>query len=264
MIVAYLKHTVVPILVSVGLHGLLIVAMLKGWSAEPIKQEVKRPNYVQAKLIKLEAQVEPEKKAPPADKPKIVDLTQKRKELERQKRLEEQKRKQQAEQKKKAEAEAQRKKQEQARQAKEKAEAERKARELAEQKQEEQARRQREQAAFERALAQEQEQLLEESYAVAAQSYMSAISQRIEQNWSRPPSARNNMECELLIKLVPTGRVINVDVVKSSGNAQFDRSAVQAVQKAEQFPIVKEMKPEVFERYYRELNLVFKPQDLRQ
>lgn len=264
MILAYLKHVAVPILVSVGLHGLLLVALLKGWSAEPVKQEVKRPNYVQAKLIQMEAQVAPEKKAPPADQPKIVDLTQKRKELERQKKLEEQKRKQQAEQKKQAEADAQRKKQEQARRAKEKAEAERKARELAEQKQEEQARRQREQVAFERALAQEQEQLLEESYAVAAQSYIGAISQRIEQNWSRPPSARNNMECELLIKLVPTGRVINVDVVKSSGNAQFDRSAVQAVQKAEQFPIVKEMKPEVFERYYRELKLVFKPQDLRQ
>jgi TonB family C-terminal domain len=55
-----------------------------------------------------------------------------------------------------------------------------------------------------------------------------------------------------------------VDVIKSSGDSLFDRSAVQAVKKAEQFPEVKEMPREVFERFYRELNLVFRPQDLRQ
>src|SRR5690606_4528896 len=99
-------------------------------------------------------------------------------------------------------------------------------------------RRQQEQQAFEQALAQEELQLAEQSYAVEAQSYMSAIAQRIEQNWSRPPSARNGMQCELRIQLVPTGRVVNVDVIKSSGDSLFDRSAVQAVKKAEQFPEV--------------------------
>lgn len=269
---AYLSQYAVPALVSLGLHTVVILAMLVGWSAEPVKREVKRPNFVQATLVKLDAQAEPAKK-PAADKPKVVDLTQKKKEAERQKQLAEQKRQQQvkreqqeADAKKKAEAERKRKEQERKakEKAKEQAEAERKEQELAERRKQEQIRKQKEQEAFNQALEQEEMQLLEEAYAVEAQSYMSAISQRIEQNWSRPPSARNGMECELLIRLVPTGRVINVDVVRSSGNALFDRSAVQAVQKAEQFPVIRDMKLEVFNRYYRELNLVFRPQDLRQ
>lgn len=273
MTVNLINRYALPVAVSAGLHTLVIAAMLVGWSPEPIKKELKRPNYVKAQLVQLEAKAQPVAK-PAAPQPKIVDLTQKQKELERQqaeqKRKLELQRKQEADRKK----EAERKKREQERKAKEKAEAERKAKEKAaaerkakeeaERKKQELARKQQEQQAFERALAQEEMRLQEESYATAAQSYISIIAQRIEQNWSRPPSARTGMEAELLIKLVPTGRVISVDVIKGSGNALFDRSAVQAVHKAEQFPIIKEMQPEVFERYYRELTLVFRPQDLRQ
>lgn len=275
MTVNLLNRYALPVAVSAGLHTLVIAAMLAGWSPEPLKKELKRPNYVQAQLVQLEAQAQPVAK-PSAPQPKIVDLTQKQKELERQQQQAEQKRKLELERKQEADRkkEAERKKREQERKAKDKAEAERKAKEKAaaerkakeeaESKKQELARKQQEQQAFEQALAQEEMRLQEESYATAAQSYISIIAQRIEQNWSRPPSARSGMEAELLIKLVPTGRVISVDVIKSSGNALFDRSAVQAVHKAEQFPIIKEMQPEVFERYYRELNLVFRPQDLRQ
>ncbi len=269
MILATLEKYVAPITVSVGLHGALLYFLLVGWQPERPPQEVKRPNFVQAKLVKLEDQTKRE--VPKPEKPQVVDLEKKRQEQEKQ----EQQRQQQAEQKKqqeikrkedeakKVKAEAERKKKEQETKAKEAAD--KKARTEAEKKkQQEQQRKQNEQQAFEQALAQEEMRLQEESFAVTAQSYMSVISQRIEQNWSRPPSARNGMQCELRIQLVPTGRVVNVDVTQSSGNALFDLSAVQAVKKAEQFPEIKDMPPEVFERYYRELTLVFRPQDLRQ
>lgn len=248
-----------PSAFTVVLHVVLIVAMATSWQGETQEREISRPNYVQARLVKPEDI--PQQKSRKEDKPKIVDLTKKRQEQERQEKLAEQKRqrelKRQQEAKKKREAEA-----------KKQAEAERKKREreekAAEERRQEQLREQREQEAFAEALAQEQALLQEESYAIAAQSYKSAISQRIQQNWSRPPSARNEMQCTLLIRLVPTGRVINVDLVESSGNEVFDRSAIQAVKRAEQFPEIKDMEPEVFERYYRELELIFKPQDLRQ
>lgn len=259
-----LEKYVAPVVFSLGLHGALLFFLLHGWTPTPKPQEIKRPNFVQAKLVKLQDQSKAA--APKVEKPQVVDLEKKRQEQDRQKQLAEQKKQQEQKRKqdeaKKQQAEAERKKKEQQTKAKE--EAERKARADAEKKQQEQARRQKEQQAFEQALAQEEAQLAEQSYAVSAQSYMSAIAQRIEQNWSRPPSARNEMECELLIQLVPTGRVVNVDVSRSSGDALFDRSAVQAVKKAEQFPEIKDMPPEVFERYYRELKLVFRPQDLRQ
>lgn len=267
--ISILEKYVAPAALSVVLHGALLGFLFFGFAPAPKPPEVKIPNFVQAKLVKLEDQSKSQK---PAEKPKVVDLTQKRKEQERlaqQKQQQELKRKQAEAQKQKAEAE--RKQKEQQKKAQEeaarkaKAEAERKAKAEAEQKQQqEQLRKQREQQAFEAALAQEQAQLEEESYAVTAQSYMSVIAQRVIENWSRPPSARNGMQCILLIRLVPTGRVVSVDVLKSSGNTAFDSSAVQAVKKVEQFDEIKDMPPEVFERHYREFELNFNPQDLRQ
>ena len=184
-----------------------------------------------------------------------MDLTKKRKEQERKKKLAEQKRKKQLEKKRaeeKKKADAEKKRQEQAR--KDKALKEAQARKDALRKQQEQA----------MAEAKAEQERLEASYAQTAQSFMAVVKERIEANWNRPPSARKNMSCLLRLQLVPTGRVINVDVEKSSGNPLFDRSAVQAVKKAEQFPELKKMPIEVFERYYREFNLLFKPEDLRQ
>lgn len=257
-------QAVLSIVVSVFLHAAVLGVFFIGWQPTPPPKEIKRPNFVQATLVKLEAQSKPEKPAP--EKPNVVDLTKKREEQARLKKLEQEKKKQQAlkkkqEEQKKREAEQKalaEKKRKEDEAKKKKAEAE------AEQKRQEQLRQLQEREQMERELAAERAAMLEASYAQTAQSYIGAIQQRIENNWSRPPSARNNMQCELLIKLVPTGRVINVDVIKSSGDSHFDRSAVQAVKKAEQFPEIKNMPTEVFERYYRELTLVFKPQDLRQ
>lgn len=263
--ISIFEKKIVPAVLSVGLHGALLAFLFFGLTPAPTPPQIKTPNFVQAKLVKLEDQAKGQK---PADKPQVVDLTQKRKEqerLEQQKKQQELKRKQ--EQAQKAETERKKKEQEKKQQedaARKKAEAERKAKAEADRKQQEQARKQREQQAFEAALAQEQALLEEQSYAVTAQSYMSAIAQRVSSKWSRPASARNGMQCLLLIKLVPTGRVVSVDVLKGSGNSAFDLSAVQAVKSVEQFDEIKDMPREVFERHYREFEFLFNPQDLRQ
>lgn len=95
----------------------------------------------------------------------------------------------------------------------------------------------------------------------AVASYVGAIVRRIEQNWSRPPSARNGMQATLLIGLVPTGEVISVDVTASSGNGAFDRSAQVAVRDAAPFEVPDD--PALFEREFRRLRILFRPEDLR-
>ena len=80
---------------------------------------------------------------------------------------------------------------------------------------------------------------------------------------SRPPSARNGMECELAVQLVPTGEVVSVTVIRSSGNSAFDSSAVNAVKKAGAFPELQKLPSAEFEKNFRRLNLIFKPEDLR-
>ncbi len=124
-------------------------------------------------------------------------------------------------------------------------------------------RQQQAQAALMAAAQEEDEFEQAESDAEVAESYIAMLKQVIENNWSRPLSARNGMQAELLIQLVPTGEIVSVVVVQSSGNAAFDRSAENAVKRIGRFDELRGMPGEVFERYFRKLRFRFKPEDLR-
>ena len=93
------------------------------------------------------------------------------------------------------------------------------------------------------------------------QVYISQIQRDIVQNWSRPPSARNGMQAQLRVFLVPTGEVVEVILEKKSGNDAFDRSAVLAVTKAERFLVPSDSRQ--FEKNFREFTILFRPEDLR-
>ncbi|MEK9593645.1 MAG: TonB family protein [Luminiphilus sp.] len=81
--------------------------------------------------------------------------------------------------------------------------------------------------------------------------------------WTRPPSARNGMVSVLSIQLVPTGEVVGVSVLQSSGNTAFDRSAMTAVDRVGRFPEVATLDNRTFESNFRRFQLIFKPEDLR-
>lgn len=93
------------------------------------------------------------------------------------------------------------------------------------------------------------------------QEFLGLIQQTISRNWVRPPSARTGMTVTLRINLLPGGELNSVNVIESSGNPSFDRSALAAVQKAGRFPVPDD--PVKFDRYFRSLKLRFNPEDLR-
>lgn len=109
----------------------------------------------------------------------------------------------------------------------------------------------------------------EDSVAVAATaeemsaSYAASIRDTVESYWSAPPSARNGMEALLAIQLVPTGELVSVSVLRSSGSAAFDRSALNAVEKAAAFPELRNLPRREFERRFRRFQLLFRPETLR-
>jgi colicin import membrane protein len=96
-----------------------------------------------------------------------------------------------------------------------------------------------------------------------AASYAALIQRTVVGYWSRPPSARNGMEALLAVQLVPTGEVVSVSVLRSSGNAAFDRSAINAVERAGSFPELANLPGDEFERTFRRFRLLFRPEDLR-
>ncbi len=113
---------------------------------------------------------------------------------------------------------------------------------------------------FADALAAESDELSDMDEDAVAQSFRQGIFELIVANWSRPPSARNGMKALLLVELVPTGEVTGVSIVESSGNNAFDRSAEQAVRKAQRFEVPKDVT--LFEQKFRRLYLLFQPEDL--
>ena len=92
--------------------------------------------------------------------------------------------------------------------------------------------------------------------------YVQIIAGRISENWDRPPSARRNMRTLLKITLTRAGKVQSVQIVDTSGDRAFDLSAKEATLKSE-FPEIKELSPSEYTKYFREINLLFDPQDLR-
>jgi len=67
--------------------------------------------------------------------------------------------------------------------------------------------------------------------------YKALILQAISQNWIVPNNSNKKLISELMIRVAPGGLVLDVQVVKSSGDIGLDRSARAAVFKASPLPV---------------------------
>lgn len=167
-------------------------------------------------------------------------------------------------------ADAQRQQQEQERLAREAERVERErreqlARDAEREERERQERLAREQAARDEAARQQAlaEAILSDSAQTDLVSQYSAIiRQLISDNWNLPGNARNGMTVMLNLQLARNGEVVAATVIKSSGDAAFDRSAEQAVARVRSFPELRDMPTQIFERNFRNFNLEFRPEDL--
>ncbi len=273
----------IPMMISVLLHIALLIAFLVNWNFFKTKKNEDYPqHFVMATLVDLKpkAIAKPQQnKEQNLDAKNFEDLKNLKKQQEQKKKEAEaleQKKKDQAAKESADKAEKlkqQKQKEEQAKAAKAKAEAEAEKKKKAEaekQKAEAELKKKREQEAQEEkrrqeAARQEQEKHIADTADDAnVKSYSELIRERVEQNWSRPPSARTGMVCEFVIDMLPNGQVVKVTLTKSSGNAAYDMSAEQAIKRVERFTEIKDVPIDVFEKYFRRFKFVFNPEDLRQ
>ena len=115
---------------------------------------------------------------------------------------------------------------------------------------------------FEESLLRESEMLQKREEVVAANSFRRLIQKRLSDNWSRPPSARLGMQATLRLNLVPTGRIVGIAIISSSGDQAFDRSVEQAASKAGYFEEIDSMSAKMFEQSFRTIEVLFSPEDL--
>jgi colicin import membrane protein len=248
-----------PLMLALALHSLAVLALYSGWNPQQ-ETRVIRPQIVKSTLLVLEPEVKPKPRAAPPPKASAEPRPKPDAQASAQARKKTQE---------KAQADAKARERELAEaHARAQAEAKAKAEEISRARAEDAARQQKLEAladaSFLDALEDEALDLQAQSEAAdseaVAQSFQLGIYQAVVGNWSRPPSARNGMQAKLRVELVPTGDVVAVSLVESSGNGAFDRSAEAAVRKARRFEVPKD--PELFEQYFRRFTLLFRPEDL--
>lgn len=89
--------------------------------------------------------------------------------------------------------------------------------------------------------------------------YRHLILQAIAQQWIIPPETNKHLETKLTVHLAPGGMVLEVIIVKSSGNPVLDRSAQTAVYKASPLPVPKSS--DLFHTF-RQINLTVRPEGI--
>ncbi|MES2997828.1 MAG: cell envelope integrity protein TolA [Pseudomonadota bacterium] len=112
-------------------------------------------------------------------------------------------------------------------------------------------------------LLQEEVNMLAQQQQIAARNaattdkYRHLILQSIAQQWIVPPKLNKHLETKLAVHLAPGGMVLEVIVVKSSGNSVLDRSAQTAVYKASPLPVPKNT---ALFNTFRQINLTVRPE----
>lgn len=258
------------VVVAVTFHSFILAALLYLQSnRNPEALELIQPTVIKALVVQENPQVANERKRLERQQQQVreqetaqqaaeaerqeQDLAQVRAEEQRQERDRAALRERQEQDKLNAEQlllESERQAQEEERRQKELAEAQR-------QQEIREAERQRQQAAADAAAAE-----LATSEFEMVQSGTALIQQVVQEHWSRPPSARNGMRAIIQIRILPTGELIDATITQSSGDPAFDRSAENAVYRAEPFRELQNLPINVFNANFRSLSLIFEPEDL--
>lgn len=218
--------------------------------------EAKRKQQEQAKKQELQRKEIEAKQKREKEEELLVELKKKNEQLKKEaelQRLVKEQQEQELKDKVKAEQETLKKIQKQKEElvaAKNKALIEQKAAELA--KQQELAKQK------EKALADENAKKAASVNQAEMDRYKMLLRNRLHQHWRQPLGVDfNKFSCKIAVRLMPTGDVIDVTIVQSSGSVEFDRSAELAVRKASPLP----MPPDpALASQFREFDFIFKPE----
>jgi len=266
------------VFLAVLLHGVVLGTLLLFQQAESEVLDVIRPPSVKALLVSENPQARNERQQQQSLQQQREREQQERAQQQREQQQREQREREQQEQARQEQLQQEQARQTQLRQERERQEQQRREEEARRLEQERREQERLEQERLEQQRQQEaerQRQQEEQAQAAAAaageaaeteaeitMAYTAVIHDLVQRNWSRPPSARNDMTAVVRIRLVPTGDVVDVEIVRSSGDAAFDRAAENAVRAVGRFTELQGMPPRMFERNFRSLLLTFRPEDL--
>ena len=90
--------------------------------------------------------------------------------------------------------------------------------------------------------------------------YKALIIGAISRQWILPDNADSKLSSQFRIRLAPDGAVLDVSLIRSSGDSVLDRSAQSAIYKASPLPVP--VDPEAF-NVFRDISLTVRPENSR-
>jgi len=81
----------------------------------------------------------------------------------------------------------------------------------------------------------------------------------IESAWVKPKNIQEGLICDLRLAVNKNGRIISVNLIKSSGNIRFDNSAIKAVYRVESFNFYNKISSNLYTDNFKKIVITFNP-----
>ena len=83
--------------------------------------------------------------------------------------------------------------------------------------------------------------------------------QLIQSAWIKPQNIQDGLVCNLRMLINKNGRIVKVDLIKSSGNIRFDNSAIKAISRVETFSFFDEIPFNLYQKNFKNIVITFNP-----
>ena len=108
-------------------------------------------------------------------------------------------------------------------------------------------------------LLQEEELISQQTDDLLVSEYSGLIIKAIQSAWIKPKNIQEGLFCDLRMTINKNGRVINIDLIKSSGNIRFDNSAIKAISRVETFSFFTKIPFNIYQTSFKNIVITFNP-----
>jgi len=110
-----------------------------------------------------------------------------------------------------------------------------------------------------RNLIREDQLIISNSEEDQVNQFSNMMVQLIQSAWIKPQNIQDGLVCNLRMLINKNGRIVKVDLIKSSGNIRFDNSAIKAISRVETFSFFNEIPFNLYQKNFKNIVITFNP-----
>ena len=108
-------------------------------------------------------------------------------------------------------------------------------------------------------LINEDSEILSQSDQSKIDLFSSLIISNIQKAWRKPINIQDGLICDMRLTINKNGRIVKINLIRSSGNIRFDNSALKAVERVETFNFFDRIPSSLYQSDFRNILVKFNP-----